>query len=1240
MTPLIAKNKAIKATQEQEKLLSSMRSSLNEITKLKNQTKQELDEKVREVDSIIKEAKDVVEQAKSIDPESKFNKLSDEIVTVLKDIKTSGLKGDKGDKGENGNTVDVQAIERNILSRVPKTEDILNKLPKEDKIVKKVLAQIPDNKPSLKVIQESIDIKAVADRIKRDLSIEDIKDWKEKLQNIKLDITRAKPYYQVAGAGGGTNTSGGSPLANEFNYIISRSGANTIAYDVANSTILSTDTNAKIVFQAAIDAANNGVTTFGGLIGVKAGTYLIASGEVNMRSNVHIVGAGKDATIIQSNTIAGAAFRKIGTTVVTNFSLSSMTIDCLNLQDTTAFLGEYIEDVTFRDLKIVNVGNVSGTRGFGIQIGVYTPIPVNAGSFVVGQGYEITNVGTTDFTLIGATSNNPYVKFIATGAGTGTGVANITAATNHNFVNFNINIEDCSFDNFYSTNEEILLLNIKGARISGCDFGENAAGQGPGIGIFQWAEDIEITSCTFNEINGPSIYYSLSCNRIDIHDNFFYGTQQAIMGAALSDSDKSPVAFNVHKVYGLRVAGNYFKNNTTGVQIGSTDGAIIDGNVFEELENMPILINFGTTVDTLALDTRTRATNFKIINNVFKNNNQEAVDFLANTGMLFNGADGDFYGEISGNTFYDSNEGVIVTAGDFVIGDRYTIETLGTTDFTLIGAEYNIVGITFTATGVGTGTGTAIITTQRSCITFEGYNLTPAGAFNIGSIYGILPTGFGDIINPATATVVDSIYTIVSVGTTDFTLIGAPSNTVGVTFTATGVGSGTGTVTPDTNYTTIGAANNDIGTIFTATGIGYGVGRAMEGTGSATATTLVAGTYYAIMTIGNTDFTLAGASNKYTAGNFTIGRTYEIFTVGTTDFTLIGASSNTVGVTFTATGVGSGTGTAVTIGDIFLATGATTGTGTVLIVKRLNFNRLVIKDNRLQSNGTLVNAPIQLLNGAILGENVVNENNWNVNPNNYYDHGSVSGTVVVNRKDGITQHYTLTNPIDISIADGISKGDTLSVMLQQGSINPYTATWDSANIKWASGVAPVLQSELNLTETFDFVWDSTDWVQTGSSSKIRSSNNTFTITSPNTPTTAGSFVVGERYTIDSIGTTDFTLIGASSNTVGVTFTATDGTPQIASSLVAGRRYVIQFVGTTNFMAIGAAANVVGTAFTATGAGTGSGLAYIDGRGLGTGVALLQYTRLYTLDPETATTLQTARFLATLTDTLKDTKIIL
>lgn len=52
-------------------------------------------------------------------------------------------------------------------------------------------------------------------------------------------------------------------------------------------------------------------------------------------------------------------------------------------------------------------------------------------------------------------------------------------------------------------------------------------------------------------------------------------------------------------------------------------------------------------------------------------------------------------------------QGYTVTAGSFVIGKTYRILTVGTTDFTLIGASSNTIGTHFIATGVGSGTGTA-----------------------------------------------------------------------------------------------------------------------------------------------------------------------------------------------------------------------------------------------------------------------------------------------------------------------------------------------------------------------------------------------------------------------------------------------------------------------------------------------------------------------------------------------------
>jgi len=72
---------------------------------------------------------------------------------------------------------------------------------------------------------------------------------------------------------------------------------------------------------------------------------------------------------------------------------------------------------------------------------------------------------------------------------------------------------------------------------------------------------------------------------------------------------------------------------------------------------------------------------------------------------------------------------------------------------------------------------------------------TAGAAFNVQS--GLIRnyvTTTPNIIN-ATALVASTEYRILVVGTTDFTLVGAASNTVGLLFTATGAGTGTGTAT-------------------------------------------------------------------------------------------------------------------------------------------------------------------------------------------------------------------------------------------------------------------------------------------------------------------------------------------------------------------------------------------------------------------------------------------------------------
>jgi len=88
---------------------------------------------------------------------------------------------------------------------------------------------------------------------------------------------------------------------------------------------------------------------------------------------------------------------------------------------------------------------------------------------------------------------------------------------------------------------------------------------------------------------------------------------------------------------------------------------------------------------------------------------------------------------------------VAVTAGSFVARTQYVIRSVGTTDFTLIGAASNAIGVQFSATGAGTGTGTA---SQAGALTASAFqvvgtvrDLTARGATDSiqGRLVGVTP---------------------------------------------------------------------------------------------------------------------------------------------------------------------------------------------------------------------------------------------------------------------------------------------------------------------------------------------------------------------------------------------------------------------------------------------------------------------------------------------------------------------
>jgi hypothetical protein len=172
------------------------------------------------------------------------------------------------------------------------------------------------------------------------------------------------------------------------------------------------------------------------------------------------------------------------------------------------------------------------------------------------------------------------------------------------------------------------------------------------------------------------------------------------------------------------------------------------------------------------------------------------------------------YNTMQSITAFTDHADTLITTGNFVTGISYEITTAGDTTWTDIGAVDNNVGTEFVATGLGggtTGVAKTVGTVQAACVRHEKLindTVRIEGSTNFDNTAPANPTypvGIVDADNfyfPATWVldtitsgnfVVGRTYTIVSAGTTNFTLIGAADSNPATEFTATGIGIGTGT---------------------------------------------------------------------------------------------------------------------------------------------------------------------------------------------------------------------------------------------------------------------------------------------------------------------------------------------------------------------------------------------------------------------------------------------------------------
>jgi len=156
--------------------------------------------------------------------------------------------------------------------------------------------------------------------------------------------------------------------------------------------------------------------------------------------------------------------------------------------------------------------------------------------------------------------------------------------------------------------------------------------------------------------------------------------------------------------------------------------------------------------------------------------------------------------ECSNAFLYGQVEITAVTSiqpASFVNGATYQIEVLGTINWSAIGGRVNAaVGDILVYNGAGVtgsgGTANAPYIATADVITRLTDSNGLAAAWVSGGTYGTAVAGGSFVVGQT--------YQIVSIGSTNFTLIGASANTVGIVFTATGAGSGSGTAKSIVSY--------------------------------------------------------------------------------------------------------------------------------------------------------------------------------------------------------------------------------------------------------------------------------------------------------------------------------------------------------------------------------------------------------------------------------------------------------
>jgi len=228
----------------------------------------------------------------------------------------------------------------------------------------------------------------------------------------------------------------------------------------------------------------------------------------------------------------------------------------------------------------------------------------------------------------------------------------------------------------------------------------------------------------------------------------------------------------------------------------------------------------------------------------------------------------------------------------------------------------------------------------------------------------------------------------------------------------------------------------------------------------------VEGAAYIITQKGTTKYLVTDASSV-SAGSFTVGYSYRILSVGDTDWTAIGGPAvPVVGTVFTATDVGSGTGTATAVAQCNLVAGGTINSGEMNMV--FNADGSAIYASRLTNKYIWDNTSPQpvryAVNFFVAGETtavtlgsvaVANTAGWFTANASTFTTGQI-----INVSGTLTGNATITGYVDPTVYYVVDTNGTTTFQLaaSEGAANIVTVAGNTRGLTFSEETSTTAKS--------------------------------------------------------------------------------------------------------------------------------------------------------------------------------------